>query len=185
MNHIEENEGTLRMVTRACNLALLSIGMFGSGIYFMADQGTYISIIIGLYICIFAIILTLLEFRKMPEVLMSVILRDCRFLLTPFGRTLSVLLVAMLLFAFGTFGRWIAALLILISIVNGLLMSKFPDFEAEQFGHFDDLHSQSNHPPTDSNGSNHLGAGLAHDGYDEGIVGTSSAPSSVSSNVDL
>eukprot|EP00941_MAST-03F_sp_MAST-3F-sp1_P002467 g2467.t1 len=138
MQHVVKNEAVLRKVAKVSNIVLCA-GMAIAGFAFMfseseAGDDGWLHVCLGFYVSVLSLVLFSLESKIVPDRHLQMIKKYFLFLMHPVGRGSLVFALALMLFAFGEFGIIIGSFLLFSVILNAGLMTKFPDFQTEQFG---------------------------------------------------
>ena len=122
----QTNGSQLAFFVRVANL-LIYLLLFVGAIVFLTSDNAWVNIMISLYLMIFAIVLVILELRKMPDFLEASIKSEMGFLLHPKGRMVFMIAISLIMFGEGNLGIAIGCLLIALMAMNGLMLWKFPE----------------------------------------------------------
>mgnify|MGYP000217856612 FL=1 len=79
----------------------------------------------------------------MPDFMMKAIEKEAGFLLHPKGRTVFMILLALLMFGEDTLGIVLAVILILLGIINGIVLYMYEEEYVSSYAQYDDSYASS------------------------------------------
>jgi len=121
---------------RVANLLIYVLLFVGAIVFLVSDNG-WVNIMVSLYLMLFAILLVILELRKMPDFLESSIKSEMGFLLHPKGRMVFMMMISLVMFGEGNLGIAIGCLLIALMALNGFMLWKFPEEYLSTYNAYD------------------------------------------------